>query len=164
MTEELRQRLDLHFGQNEDITDYEGLVVSFHKNPAATRSDIVSTIGNNHIKLPEDYCDFLQIFDGCTLFKYQDLGGFEFLGTKDIAKENVIQQQTYLEDWDNNLIVFCRLIADGDFISFRSRNDDKYDILDCYHDEIPEKWTVIGNSFDGFLERLIIERGRRFWL
>jgi hypothetical protein len=160
----LTDKLSSLFRQSIDFIDYEGLKVTFEKNSSATSQDIASMSADTKIKLPKDYLDFLQLFDGCVLFKFQDLGGFEFLGTKDISKETELQRQTYEEDWDDSLTVFCRLICDGDFISFRNKSDGSYDILDCYHDDIPANWATITNSFDTFLERLIDEKGKRYWL
>jgi SMI1 / KNR4 family (SUKH-1) len=160
----LTDKLNLLFGQEDDFVDYEGLSVTFQKKIGATQLEIVSLSSDKKFKIPKDYLYFLQKFDGCVLFRYQDLGGFEFLGTKDISKETDLQGQTYDEDWDNDITVFCRIICDGDFISFKNNNDGSYDILDCYHDDKPQNWKVISNSFDNFLERLIDEKGRRYWL
>jgi len=160
----LTDKLNSLFRQSTDFIDYEALQVTFEKNSSATLQDIASMSADTKIKLPKYYLDFLQLFDGCVLFKYQDLGGFEFLGTKDISKETELQRQTYEEDWDDSLTVFCRLICDGDFISFRNKSDGSYDILDCYHDDIPANWTTITNSFENFLERLVDEKGKRYWL
>jgi len=160
--QELVDKLNFFFGQKNVILDYEDLVVTFEKNNGATQNDL--DIISNKLKIPNDYLDFLQIFNGLTLFKFKDLGGFKFLGTNDISKETEIQRQTYEEDWDNDIIVFCNLICDGDFISFKNKNDGSYEILDCYHDENPQNWKVVSYSFCYFLERLIEEKGKRYWL
>ena len=160
----LTDKLNSLFRHSINFIDREGLEVTFEKNSPATFQEISSLSKDPEIKIPKDYLDFLQLFDGCRLFKYQDLGGFEFFGTKDIRKETELQRQTYEEDWDENLTVFCRLICDGDFISFRNKSDGSYDILDCYHDDIPANWTTITNSLDNFLESLIDEKGKRYWL
>jgi hypothetical protein len=160
----LTDKLNLLFDQQDTYIDYEGLTVTFHKNKGATQQELDSVISTEKLKIPQDYIDFLQVFNGCTLFKYQDLGGFEFLGTMNILKETDIQKQAYEEDWDNDILVFCRLIGDGDFISFKSNNNNSYDILDCYHDDKPQNWKVISNSFSDFLKRLIDGKGKRYWL
>ena len=128
------------------------------------QEDITAMTLDGKSRIPKDYIDFLKVFDGCTLYRYKDLGGFEFLGTSDILKETDLQRQIYEEDWNNDITVFCRLICDGDFISFKNNSDGTYDILDCYHDDKPQNWKVISNSFDNFLERLIDETGRPYWL
>jgi hypothetical protein len=164
LNKDLTDELNSLFRQSMDYVDYEGLKVTFERKTSATLQDIASISADTKIKLPKDYLDFLQLYDGCVLFKYQDLGGFEFLGANDIVKETELQRRTYEEDWDENLTVFCRLICDGDFISFRNNGDGSYDILDCYHDDIPANWATITNSFDTFLQRLIAEKGKRYWL
>ena len=160
--QELVNKLNLFFGHNDDFIDYESLVVTFEKNIEATQQDIDNI--THQIKIPDDYIDFLKIFNGWTLFKHKDLGGFKFLGTNDIVKETENQRETYEEYWDDTITVFCTIICDGDFISFRNNSDGEYDILDCCHDDKPEDWKIIDRSFSSFLERLIAEKGKPYWL
>lgn len=162
MTQNLKQKLDLLFSSEVPFVDYEGLSVTFNKNAPAKEND--TFLIKPKLKIPQDYIDLLRFYNGCTLFKFEDIGGFNLLGTEEIESETNLQKQTYQEDWDESLTVFCRLIADGDFISFRNKDDNCYDILDCYHDDSPKNWTIISNSLDDFLERLIDEKGKRFWL
>jgi SMI1 / KNR4 family (SUKH-1) len=156
--------LNYLFEQNSDFIDYENLPVTFHKNPGAREEEIAAIATDRNQKIPKDYIDFLRKFNGCTLFKYQDLGGFEFLSTTNILKENALQRLTYENDWDSNLTVFCNLICDGDFLSFKNNEDGSYSIMDCYHDDNPGNWKIIADSLDNFLNKLITEKGKRFWL
>lgn len=160
--QELLNKLNFLFEQKDDFIDYEDLVVTFEKSDGAIQNDIDQIC--NHLKIPKDYIDFLQKFDGWTMFKFNDLGGFRFLGTNNISKETELQKQTYGNDWDCDIIVFCTMICDSDFIGFRNKSDGTYDILDCYHDENPKNWKVIGNSFSDFLESLIEQKGKKYWL
>lgn len=164
MTQRLLDSLTSFFEIQNSFLDYEGLAVSFRKNRPATQQEISSLLSEDNLKLPGDYLRFLQATNRCVLYQYRDLGGFEFLGTNDIAKENQLHRQTYQQDWDNRLTVFCNVLGDGDFLSFRIMADNSYEIVDCYHDDNPKNWNVISNSFNDFLERLIQEKGRRFWL
>ena len=160
----LVNKLNFLFDQTDDFIDYEKLVVLFHRNPGATNEEIALMTSDKKQKFPKDYINFLRKFNGCTLFTYQGLGGFELLGTASILKENNLQRLTYEDDWDNNLTVFCNVIGDGDFISFKNNEDDSYSIIDCYHDDNPKNWKVISDSLDDFLNKLIAEKGKRFWL
>lgn len=162
MTQYLKHKFDQLFSYDTSFVNYEELIVTFSKNLPATENEIISMKAK--LTIPEDYIDFLKVNNGCTLFQFQNLGGFELLGTKEIESETNFQRKNYKEDWDDSLIVFCKLISEGDFISFRSKKDNSYDVLDCYHDDIPKNWTVICDSFDYFLERLINEKGKSFWL
>jgi hypothetical protein len=164
LNKNLADKLNFLFSQETGYIGYGGLEVTFKKNSTATLQDIASALLASGVDIPNEYIDFLNLFNGCTLFEFQDLGGFEFLGTDDIQNETEIQKRTYQEDWDNRLTVFCTLICDGDFISFRNNGDGSYDILDCYHDDIPANWATITNSFEHFIERLIDEKGNRYWL
>jgi hypothetical protein len=164
LAQRLLDRLNSLFEARNDFFDYDGLQVSFHRHKPATHEEISSLISAGNLKLPRDYLDFLQTFNGCTIFEYKDLGGFSFLGINEIVKENEIQRQTYEEDWDNCLTAFCNIIGDGDLLCFRMQPNNSYEILDGYHDDSPQNWNMISNSFNDFLERLIDEKGRRFWV
>lgn len=164
ITQGTLDRLNSLFETEDGFFDYEGLPVLFRKNKSATQQEISHLISKDHLKVPADYLRFLQATNGCVLYQYQDLGGFEFLGTNEIEKENRIQRQTYGQEWDDRLTVFCNVLGDGDFLSFRLRPDNNYDILDCDHDESPDNWNVISHSFNDFLKGLIDGNGKRFWL
>src|SRR5258705_131979 len=94
--------LNFLFEQTDDFIDYEKLPVTFRTNLRATDDEIAPITSDKKQKIPKDYIDFLRKFNGCTLFTYQNLGGFEFLGTASILKENNLQRSTYENDWDNN--------------------------------------------------------------
>ena len=162
--QKLTSKLDFLFEASTNFSDFEGLPVAFSKNNPATQNEIASAFSDGKMKVPNDCLHFLQHYNGCTLFQFQDLGGFELLGTETILAETLDRQDTYRDNWENNLTVFCRLICDGDFISFKTYSADAYEILDCYHDGHPQDWKVISNSFQDFIEILIDEKGRRFWL
>ena len=161
---ELLSRLNLLFESQDQFLDYEGLPVTFKSNPPATQQEITSLISNERFSVPADYLDFLKTYNGCILFEYQDISGFNFLGTNEIEKQTEFQRNNYEDEWDTKLTVFFSLLGDGDFLSFRTYNDSNFEILDCYHDDHRYNWKVIGNSFNEFLEKLINEKGRRFWL
>jgi len=72
--------------------------------------------------------------------------------------------EVYEEDWDEKITVFCQLIGEGDFISFKQNENQGYQILDCFHEEIPQNWQEITDSFEQFLEKLLELRGERYWL
>ncbi len=72
----LTDKLIFLFKQSSTFIDYEGLEVSFEKNLAATSENISSISLDTKLKIPKDYLDFLQLFNGCLLYKYQDIGGF----------------------------------------------------------------------------------------
>ncbi|HMC99839.1 MAG TPA: SMI1/KNR4 family protein [Ferruginibacter sp.] len=162
MTADLKAKLDFLFTTAAPYLDYEGLSVTFIKNSPASDEAIAALPSN--LDIPNDYIQFLKAFNGCTLFEYKDFGGFEFLAADQIERELTIQRETYAEDWDESLMVFCNVPGDGDFISFRNKGNNEYEILDCYHDDSPKNWNTITNSFDVFLERLIDEKGKRYWL
>lgn len=121
---------------------------------------------NSYFKsmLPEAYRSFLMEFDGGTFFKIEDYAGFKFLGCSELIVNDKFQRDNFGRDWNQRVILFCSSLGDNEFIGFKLLSGTEYEIIDCWMDELPERWTKIGNSFNDFLERLIDERGRKFWL
>lgn len=65
----LTEKLNALFNQSADFIDYDEMKVTFEKNASATLQDIVSISKNSKITLPQDYLNFLQLYNGCVLFK-----------------------------------------------------------------------------------------------
>jgi hypothetical protein len=157
----LKITLDQLFEGKEGL-NYEGMPVTFNRNE---KKDIQFDLSRMHIPtIPEEYLEFLNNYGGCTLFKYDDLGGFEFLDINDIIKETKFQESNLDSDWNKKIIVFCRIICDGDFLCFKKNSIENYEILDGFHEEIPKNWKVINNSFSDFLIKLIETKGKRYWI
>ena len=144
------------------ITESGGLQTKSYGNGGASEFDLTSA--NLPNDLPRDYIDFLKIANGCTLFNYDDLDGFQFFGTQELGKENMEMKKSYEDDWDNSVIVFCTILGEGNHIGFKILDESSYQILDCFHEYVPAQWEVIGNSFDTFLEKLIDLKGEKYWL
>ncbi len=164
MKQKLTDKLNSLFTQQNNYLDYEGLSVTFNSNAGVSYEDIHTSFSETGFNIPQDYIDFLKYCNGCTLYKYDDLGGFIFLGTNDLQKENIFQKETYEGDWDKDITVFCSLICEGSFIGFKNKTDGSYEILDCFHQALPKDWNVISLSFEDFLEKLIDEKGKQYWL
>jgi len=160
----LIQKLENLFKTEVILTNSENMPVSCISNGSISEDRLKSFTADLEFKLPKDYLDFLKIFNGCTIFNYDDLAGFKFLGTEDLRNGNLNQKERYEDLWDESIIVFCEELGSGDFISFRQRDDEGYEILDCCHDDLPKDWIVISNSFNDFLEKLIDGKGRPYWL
>lgn len=116
------------------------------------------------LNLPVSYIEFLDEYNGGRLFDMQGLDGFIFLGTNDIISINNDMKEEYQEDWIDSIIVFAECIGEGNYLGFRATNQNEYEIIDCFHEESPKNWNAIGNSFELFLENLIIFNGKKFYL
>jgi hypothetical protein len=143
---------------------YEGLNVNFFANNSAEPKQIQNVIAFFKERLPNEYIDFLKLYNGCELYKLEDIGGFNFLSTEMIMKENDFHKKEYGDAWDDSIIFFCECLGEGNFIGFRPLENGKYLLLDCFHEEKPSEWRPIGDSFDVFLEKLIDLKGEKFWL
>jgi hypothetical protein len=148
----------------EQIMSYEDLPVTFSFNLPILETELFELIKFFNGLLPEDYNFFLKYSNGCTLFNGNDLGGLEFLGYDKIIDENTFQRNNYGEDWDTNVIIFCTCLGEGNFIGFRNLGLNKYEIIDCYHEELPCDWVAIGDSLYEFMEKFIDTKGKNYWL
>ncbi len=164
MNDVLKRKL-LELGEGKGMSaSYEGLAVQSTFEPPASVVDKISIETELQGWIPNDYLELCEIANGFTLFDYGDLDGFRFLSLGELKTLNDFTREMYAEDWDEKILVFCVVLGDGDYLALRSEDGGRYSILDGYHDAIPLKWNVIGASIDAFLNRLIDERGRKFYL
>ncbi len=133
-------------------------------NPGASASEIQTVKTYFEDLLPQDYIDFLIYTNGADFFNYDNLDGFRFFNSISIVKQNAFQKENYAEYWQDNIILFCDCIGEGNFLGFRILDDGTYQILDCFHEQIPDEWKPFGTSFDFFLEELIDRKGSKYWL
>ena len=164
ISQNLLKKLENIFSTEVVLKNNENKPVSCISNGSISEENLNSIINDLRIKLPKDYLDFLSFYNGCTIFNYDNLAGFTFLGTENLKNGNLNQKDIYEDLWDENISVFCEELGSGDFISFRTLDNGSYEILDCCHDDLPNDWTVISNSFYDFLEKLIDGKGKPFWL
>lgn len=153
--------LDSILNKEKESRNYDGLPVTFKANPGL---DSIHRNSSSQLKIPSDYIDLLEKYNGFTLFQYEDIGGYNFLGIDQLEIETDLQKETYVEEWDDRIIVIGNVIGDGDFIGLRILENDGYEVLDCYHDEAPQNWNIITDSLDDFFLKLIESKGERYWL
>jgi len=147
-----------------EVETYEGLKASIIVRAGASEEEINkcnSYFANN---LPVDYLSFLRNYNGCTFFKVSNLAGFQFWGCDQLVHENKFQKENFGLDWDERIILICACLGDGDYIGIKLNEDRSYEIVDAFGEEIPANWNSIGSSFSEFLENLIEEKGKKFWL
>ncbi|TAF34694.1 MAG: SMI1/KNR4 family protein [Cytophagales bacterium] len=127
-------------------------------------SNEIEDVGNDFIALiPNDYIEFWKNWNGCTLFDLKQQAGFNFFSTKEVEIETYGFKEIYGMDWDKSIILFCSVIGSGDFIGFQKKSEG-YTILDCCHEDLPQNWKEISHSFGDFMNQLIDNRGKCFWL
>jgi hypothetical protein len=165
MKTNLAEQLLYLFNSNDsEVKSYEDIPVQFLGNQGADSKalDLIQT--HFLYQLPNDYIDFLKYFDGCQLFLFENLDGFNFLGTNNIIAHNTRLSEDYDEEWENNIIVFCECVGEGNYLGFRILNNNSYEVIDCFHEEVPANWGKISSSFEDLLEKLINYKGKKFWL
>ena len=147
-----------------EIETYEGLKSSIIVGAGASEEEINKCDIYFDNKLPNDYLSFLRRYNGCTFFKVSDIGGFQFWGCDELIFHNKFQKENLGSDWDERIVLICACLGDGDYVGIKTNTDDSYEIIDCFGEEIPANWNSIGNSFSDFLEELIDQKGKKFWL
>ena len=141
----------------------DGLETISKFNSGATVDEINSCNQYFNNLLPIEYLELLVHYNGVELFNLQDIDGFRFLDTLKIIEVNELEKQNN-SDYDPRIILFCEIIGEGNYLGFRVNENGFYVILDCFHEEKPTEWRVIGYSFDDLLEKIIDEKGTKFWL
>ncbi len=154
----------LNVFQDEKLQKEFTFVFNVPLNISALKASLVNNGSLN--KLPETYLDFLKITNGCILFNYlgHEIDGFHFLNIEEIVQETIILKEIYNDFWQENIIIFANILGVGDHLGFKVLENGQYQILDCFHEEIPTNWKVIGTSFDKFLEKLLDTNGEKYWL
>ncbi len=145
------------------ILDNEGLLCQILLTPSAGNEELEECQKYFKDKIPSEYLEFLRFSNGAILYNYEDLGGYDFLGTQALVKEDLFQREQFGEDWQENIILICRIIANAEFIGFKINHDKKYELMFCSMDSMPDTWEPIGESFDEFISTLVDEKGREYW-
>jgi SMI1 / KNR4 family (SUKH-1) len=128
-------------------------------NPPATEDQIIKL--KSIYNLPNEYFDLLRFSNGMVLFNLDDIDGFEFFSTDQIIKENNLLAESEEEKWTGEIIIFCSILGEGNYIAFDLRNNV---LLDGFHEFFSEDWEPIELSLNEFLSRLIELKGDKFWL
>lgn len=144
--------------------NFENISVGFNLQQSASEEEIDACDSYFNHTLPEDYKSFLREFNGVMLFQVEDIAGFNLLGCKDIVQENELQKGSFGEDWDKSIILFCSCVGDSEYVGLKLTSNKSYEIVDCVMDQLPSTWKTVGNSLDDFINKLIDEKGRKFWL
>ncbi len=113
--------------------------------------------------IPKQYVEFLLFSDGMELFNYDNLDGIKLLSLQEIEKYTNYCKNTFEEDWQDNIIIFAKIIGEDNYLGFRMK-ENYYEIIDCYFEESPSEWAVIAYEFDEFLEKYITEKGEKYWI
>lgn len=146
------------------ISTFENLVSQFVMNKGASNDEIRKCDLHFNQNLPAEYKFFLQNFNGGILFKIDDYAGFKFLSTKALIKHNEFQKENFDQDWDTETILFCECIGDAEYLGFRLNENGGLQIVYCIMDMLPQEWEVIEDSFEVLMNKLIKEKGRKYWL
>jgi hypothetical protein len=147
------------------IVDYENFNTSFIMSEPASKKNIAECDLYFDKKIPNEYKYFLECYNGGILFEYDNIAGFKFLSTSEIIKENDLVKDSFRdEDWYDNVILFCKLLGNGEYFGFRLQDDSKCEIVHCFMEMTPDEWPIISDSFDYLIENIIKERGKEYWL
>ena len=128
-------------------------------NPPATDTQINAL--KSAYSFPDVFYEMLRFSNGMELFNYKDLDGYNFYTVDKLIKENKELIKTYEEKWIEEILVFCEILGEGNYIAVNLATGE---ILDGFHEVGPDKWAVISPDLMDFLEKLIKLKGEKFWL
>lgn len=146
------------------ILTFEYLDSLFIMNNGASNDDIAKCNLHFNQKLPIDYIYFLEEYNGGILFKIDDYAGFKLLSTEELIKHNEFQKGNFGQDWDSQIILFCECIGDAEYLGFKLIENGDANIVYCIMDMLPHEWQIVESSFNDFINKLIEEKGRKYWL
>lgn len=139
--------------------------VEFRINSLAQDNQLIAVRKELGLEFPSSFKSFLKIYNGGEIYNYDWLDGFKIFSTDEIVEVNKFIANEYGEDWINSIIIFAECIGEGNYLGFKvSENCEEYQVLDCFHEELPINWKTIDKSFDMFLYHLILHNGNKYWL
>jgi hypothetical protein len=143
---------------SEEI-DTEIGVLKSKKNPPAAEEQIAKL--KSILNLPDDYLDLLRFANGIELFNLDDIDGFLFLSCDQIVKENKVLAELEEDSWTGDVVVFCLILGEGNYIAFDLKNNV---LLDGFHEVDSKEWQPIKLNLNDFIQKLIDLKGEKFWL
>ena len=142
---------------NSAVLDKGDLVSTINPPATDTQVDALKSV----YSFPDVFYELLKFSNGMELFNYKDLDGYAFYTVDKLIKENKGLIKTYEEKWTGEILVFCEILGEGNYIAVNLATGQ---ILDGFHEVDPGQWTVISPNLMDFLEKLIKLKGEKFWL
>lgn len=165
MTNKIIQKIETLVKDNFGVVEtFDGVLSKNITKEPANDLEIANSDTYFNNKIPHDYLNFLKKYNGIVLFDVAGISGFKFFGCQELILENKFQKENLGIQWDDNILLICSCLGDGDFIGLNITSKNSYEIVDCFNEEIPSNWASINGSFEFFLEKIIDEKGRKFWL
>lgn len=156
-------QIEQMLNRNGGLMTYEGLSSECVMNAPASEHEINNCKQSLSKEIPQQYIHFLNAYNGGTVFKIEDFAGYRLFSTQEIIKENAFQKENFGSNWDESIVLFCSCLGDNEYLGFKI-HEDMYDIVDCVMDVVPKAWEVIGSNFDDLIQKLIKEKGKKYWL
>ena len=130
--------------------------------PPASESEIAAAQTWPGSSLPSDFVEFWRFTNGANLFVNDSgLHGVGVASTDLISDLQREEGEFYGQEAMAGYCVFARVNGSGDFLVFRLSDGA---VLDGIHSEQPHEWRVVAAGFARWLETLIENRGRYYWL
>jgi hypothetical protein len=146
------------------IFTFENIESQFIMNKAAQKEEIDKSVKYFNNKLPKEYKYFLEQYNGGVLFKIDDFAGFKLLNSNELIVHNEFQKTNFGLDWNENIILFCECIGDAEYLGFKLNENGTSNIIYCILDLYPNEWKNLDLNFSNFINKLIEEKGKKYWL
>ncbi len=130
--------------------------------PPAAEAQVARAQERLDKRLPAEFLDFWRFTNGANLFVNESgLHGIGIASTDLIVELERDEVEVYGISTLRGHAVFARVNGAGDFLAFDLASGA---VVDGVHSEKPEEWKVVAGSFTEWLERLIDQDGRYYWI
>ena len=151
------------------VVEYRGYewIATMEWNDPASSERIKWLKENLDIPLPGNLGLFLMLNDGCTLFKDKEFGqwGYYLYSTEEVISKRKMWSEIYPE-WPSNYLVFGECLGDSDLLVMDTEklSSDRAECqVHCFPHACPSEKEVMSETFQNWLDYLIIAQGAKFW-
>lgn len=163
----LKQRLDKdHRLQVVGRHGYEW-IAGIEWNKPVPREQIERLKRDLDICVPRAYVSFLEMNNGCILFKDVEFGqwGYYLYSAEELVSKRTMWAEIYNE-WPKNYLVFGECLGDSDLlvmdVELPSADNTDCAVL-CFPSAYFRERKVMSEAFQQWLDYLIIAQGAKFW-
>jgi hypothetical protein len=133
----------------------------------ASREQIEQLQGSLNASIPSAYVSFLEINNGCTLFKDEEFGqwGYFLYSAEQMVLKRAMWAKIY-DNWPKNYLVFGECLGDSDLLvmDLESPSLDGSDCaVLCFPSAYFPERELMSKAFQKWIDYLIIAQGAKFW-
>ncbi len=94
------EKLKTLFEKSKTLIQDQKVQSSFSYSKGASEQEIEHLEASLGQQLPSEYRDLLSFTNGCCLYNFDNIDGYNFLGTENMLYYNNLNREAYEEDWN----------------------------------------------------------------